>query len=814
MSDSGREAGGHGATRSSGRQVGLALPRKEDIDLLTGRGTYVGDLQLPGMLWAAIYRSPMPHARLRRVDLEKAAGLPGVVLVLSGRELPDYVVPLSPFPFQSRDPFRAGNPTIKFPDHFCLARDKVRFVGEPVAAVVATDKYIAEDAVELVEADFDPLPPVVDPEEALKPGAPLLYNDWGDNLFLRFRVGADGEEAFRQADLVIRERIRSSRFTGTPIEPRGILARYEPTDRLLTIWSSTQIPHILSTLLEDTLRIPGLKVRVIAPRIGGGFGQKWGYYPEESLIPLLAILSGRPVKWIETRSEHMMATIHARDQIHDLEAAVTKDGRILGLRDRIIADAGVAYPVGGLASIVTTSMFVPGAYKIRHYQAEVRAVTTNKAPYGAHRGFGKADACFAIERLVQRVADRLGLDPAEVRFRNFIQPEDFPYISATGSRYDSGNYPAALTKALELAEYEKWRQEQARLREQGRYLGIGIGLMVEPSSSTRMGSYNSGYYSVTLRIDPMGRVFVLTGGNDEGQGHATTISQLVADELGVPFDDILVIEGDTLECPYGSGSYASRFSVVGASAVILAARQMREKVLKIAAVLLGEPEATLTMETSRIFVKDRPEKAVTLVDVAKTAYYAIFRLPEGVEPELLLTYHYRDPNVGFQPDEHGRVPMFSTFPYDANVAVVEVIPDTGQVKILKYVSVHDCGNMINPAIVQGQHVGALVHGLGGAMYEEIIYDETGQLLTGSFKDYFVPTAMEVPNFILDHLVTPNPFTPGGFKGAGETGTVGPPPVLCNAVEDALKPLGIKVQKLPLSPSSIRDAIREALPRAG
>ncbi|HXV82851.1 MAG TPA: xanthine dehydrogenase family protein molybdopterin-binding subunit, partial [Candidatus Binatia bacterium] len=783
--------------------VGSAIRRKEDPEILLGEARYTQDVTLPGMLHAAILRSPYPHARIRNINLDRALALPGVVAGLTGAQLKElpYLKPLAPFPFQSRDPFQKGNPTIKFFDHYCLATDKARFVGEPVAVVVAGDRYVAEDALELIDAEFEELPALVDTEAALLPSAPRLYEEWVDNVMLTFRVsGGDVERAFREADVTIKEEIQSGRFTGTPIETRSVVASYEANSKMLTVWDTTQIAHPVSTLIENTIALPQLRVRVLAPRIGGGYGQKWSFYPEEVLIPLLSILTHRPVKWVETRREHMVGTIHAREQIHSIEAALRKDGTILGIKDRIVANIGAAYPTGGLASIVTTGMFVPGAYRIENYAGEVIGVVTNKTPYGAHRGFGKSEACFVIERLIDIIAEKLALDPPEVRLRNFIPPEDFPYVSVTGPRYDSGQYGRALTRAMELADYSNWRKEQTKLRGERRTIGIGTCLVVEPSSSTRMGSYNAGYYSVRMRMDPNGKVSVFPSGSDEGQGHATSISQLVADELRVPFDDILVVEGDSLACPYGSGSYSSRFSVVGTTAATLAARQLKEKILNVASILLRIPAALLELYEGAVMVPDNPKQAVPLKEVARTAYFSIFRLPEGMEPGLESIFHYRDPNIEFHPDERGRVAMFSSFPYDAEVAVVEVDMESGSLKILKFVSVHDCGNMLNPLIVRGQHLGALAHGFGGALYEELPYDENGQPLATSFKDYFLPTVMEMPELTLDHLVTPNPFTPGGFKGAGETGTVGPPAVLANAVEDALRPWGIKIRRVPLSPS--------------
>jgi carbon-monoxide dehydrogenase large subunit len=793
--------------------VGQSVPRKEDRPLLRGEAQFVGDVSLPGLTYAAFLRSPYAHARITRVDVEKARALPGVLLVLSAADLPASVRHMSPFPFQSRDPFRAGNPSIKFHDRYGLAHEKVRFIGEPLALVVAENRYLAEDALELIEAEFEPLEPVLDAEAAQASGAPLLYEDWGDNVALRFRVSnGDVQRACAEADVVVRERIHHHRFTGTPIEPRGVVAQYDKTANTLTLWDSTQIPHVVSALLEDSFLDPKhLKVRVVAPNIGGGFGQKWGFYPEELIVSLAAIRLERPVKWIETRREHMVATNHARDQVHDLEMALKEDGTILGLRDRITADIGDAYPVGGFASIITTTMYVPGTYRIQDYDCELLGVVTNKTPLGAHRGFGKSEAAYMIERMMDIAADRLGIPPEVIRFKNFIQPEEFPYLCATGSRYDSGNYPEALRKALELAEYPRMRELQAQQRAEGwtKLLGIGMCVVVEPSSSSRMGSYNSGYFSTSIRMDPQGQVYVFHSGNDEGQGHWTTISQLVADELGVDFDQVFVLEGDTRNTPYGSGSYSSRFSIVGTSSVIMAARRLGDKVKRIAAHLLETDTGDLELVENEVRVKGDPTKRLSLQQISRTAYHRIHDLPEGEEPGLELTEHYRDPNVELKPAVDGRVAMFSGFPYDAEVAVIEIDPATGFLTILKYVSVHDCGTVLNPRIVEGQHLGALAHGIGGALYEELRYDENGQLLNKSFMDYFVPTVMEIPDYTLGHLVSPSPFTPGGFKGAGETGTIGPPACLANAVEDALRPLGVKIRTLPLRPDFLWRAIQDA-----
>ncbi|MQA04932.1 MAG: molybdopterin-dependent oxidoreductase [Streptosporangiales bacterium] len=802
--------------------VGQSLPRVRDRELLRGEGTYVGDVRLPGMLYGVFYRSPHAHARITRLSLERALALPGVVLGITADDLTSRVHAMQPFPFQSRNPFRGGNPAIKFADRVGLAKDKVRYVGEAVALLVATDRYVAEDALELVDAEYEVLPPVLDAEEGAADDAPRLYEEWDDNVTLRFEVSSgDVDAAFDDADVVVERTLRHHRFSGTPIEPRGVVADYDEAANTLTVWTSSQIAHAVGVLLENSIKAdPAVSVRVITPRVGGGFGQKWGFYPEELVVPVAAMAAGRPVRWIETRREHMLATNHAREQIHHVGMALKNDGTIVGLRDRIYADLGDAYPVGGLASIVTTPMFVPGAYKIKNYQADLFGIATNKTPFGAHRGFGKSEAAYCIERMMDEAATALGLDPVEVRMRNFIPPEEFPYECATGSRYDSGNYPEAMQRLAELLDYDGWRERQQAARAEGRLLGIGTILAIEPSSSTRMGSYNNGYYSVRVAMDPAGQVLVATGGSDEGQGHSTTIAQLVADELGIHPDAVRVVEGDTDHTPYGSGSYSSRFSVVGTSAVTMASRKMATKLKRIAAHLLEADAADLDLTAGQARVRGTAGgagTAITVRDLARVAYHRIHDLPQDEDPGLEMLYHYRDPNVDFPADERGRVAMFSSFPYSADGAVVEIDQETGRLQILTYVSVHDCGNHLNPKIVEGQHLGALAHGLGGALFEQFSYAPDGQPLNRNFREYLIPTAADMPPLTLEHIITPNPFTPGGYKGAGETGTVTPVPCLANAVEDAVRHLGGRIDRLPLQPEIVwsqlpREQIGREVPR--
>ena len=787
--------------------------RREDVEVLTGRRRFTADHAPERVAHAAVLRSPYAHAELQAVDLSGALALEGVVGAWSGETLPDYVLPLSPFPFQETDPFHTGNPRIKFHDHRPLAEGKVRYVGEPVAVVVAEDRYVAEDAVDAIDVEFDPLPAVVDERAGLAPDAPLLYEDWGDNEMVRFAVsGGDPDAAFEAADHVVEEEIGHHRFTGTPMEPRAVVAEWDAADRLVRMRDTTQLPHVITTVVEDSLDLDSLKVEIRTEKLGGGFGQKWGFYPEEVLIPALAIETERPVKWVERRQEHMVATSHAREQTHEVRVALADDGEILALEDTVYANAGAAYPQGAPATHLTTTMFLPGTYRIRHYRCRLHSVATNKTPFGAHRGFGKSEAAYVIERLADICAAELDLDPAEIRRRNFIPPDAFPYESVTGNRYDSGRYEEALDLALEKVGYDEWRARQAERREDpdaAGHLGIGIAVCVEPSSSTRMGSYNAGYYTVRMRMDSGGRVHVYPEGADMGQSHETTVAQIVAGELGVDEADVQMTQGDTEACPYGSGSYSSRFSVVGTSAVYEAAGELADKVRRIVAHTHDDDPANVVLEAGHAHATG-VGASVPLKAVANTAYQRIHDLPEGMDPGLELTHYYRDPNVSFYPDEDGHLRMFSAFPYTADVCVIEVDPETGLFEVHDYVSVHDAGTILNETVVHAQHMGALAHGFGGALLEELPYDDDGQPRHQTFVDYTVPSAVEIPEVDMAHLETPNPFTPGGHKGAGETGTISPPPAFANAVEDALGPLGVAVrEKSPMSAEYVRSKVRAA-----
>ena len=722
--------------------------------------------------------------------------MPGVHAVYTGKDIAGRVKPL-----------RVGGSAILRPIKlYPLAVDKVRYFGEPLAVVVADSRYIGEDAAEAVNVDYEILPAVIDPERAMEEGGPCVHDEIGTNVVYNFHFATDGiDKVFQDADVVVKERIRSHRITACPIEPRAYLAHFNRDEGSLTMWSATANPHSLRTRISEILSFPEGKIRVIAPDVGGSFGVKIQTYQEELLLPFLSRELGLPIKWCETRVEHMRNGRHGRDQIHYIEMALKKDGTMLALKDKIIADMGSTYSVDH--SIMAAALYMTGVYQIQNYSVDAIGVSTNKTTHGSLRGIGKADASYILERLVDIVARELKMDPAEIRMKNFIPAEAFPYRNVTGALYDSGQYHLCLKRALDMAGYDQLRREQEELRRQGQYRGIGVALVMEPTSSSRIHA-TGGYASCRLRIDPSGAATVFSSMGEQGQGHETTIAQIVASQTGIPFDKIEVIHGDTLPTPYGFGTGSSRSSVVLMPSAWVAGKKMRDKLLGIAARRLSVVPDKLEIGDDKVFAKDEPGRSIEIMEIVRTAYGAIHLLPENMEPGLETMGYFVNPNIDYAPDEKGRMNTFSSYPYAAVVAVVDVDIETGFVKIVKYCTVHDCGNMINPQIVDTQHQGSVMQGIGAALYEELRYDDDGQLLSSTFMDYHLPSAEEVPDITLAHIVTPNPFTPLGAKGAGETGMLGPPPALCNAVEDALSPLGVKVRETPLTPERVLELIEK------
>ncbi len=762
------------------RLVGARVKRREDPRLVRGLAHYVDDIRLADTLHAAILRSPHAHAHIKSIRVEEASKVPGVVAVVTGRDVREKI---------GMVPVAAQNPTLRVPPHTVLAVDKVCFVGEGVAAVVARDRYAAQDALDLIQVDYEPLPVVSDPEKALDPASPVIHSEWPDNTAFRWGLKQGNlDRAFRDAHRIVKQRLVHQRLAPIAMEGRGVLARYLPGEEELTVWSSTQIPHLLKTQLSLMLRLPENRVRVIAPEVGGGFGSKLNVYAEEALVAYLSQRLNRPVKWIEERRENIQATIHGRGQVGEVEVAVKKDGTILGLRYRAIADIGAYHQLLTPGIPPLTGLMLSGAYKIPCISMEVTGVFTNKMSTDAYRGAGRPEATFVVERIMDRVAQELGIDPVKIRQKNFPQRKDFPFKTATGLVYDSGNYRAALNKALKLAGYERLRREQKRLRNQGTYLGIGLSTYVEisgmgPSSAMPAGGWESG----TVRVEPTGKITVLTGTSPHGQGQETSFAQIVADELGVDLDDIKVIHGDTAVVTSGIGTFGSRATAVGGTAVVQAAVRVKEKARRIAANLLEVDPVDLVFSGGKFSVKGVPKKGVSIQEIALEAHRAT-RLPKRMEPGLSATAFFEPANF--------------TFPFGTHICVVEVDPKNGGVAVKKYIAVDDCGKVINPLLVDGQIQGGIAQGLGQALFEEVVYDEEGQLLTGSLMDYALPKAEDLPRLELARTETPTPVNPLGVKGVGEAGTIGSTPAIVNAVIDALAPFGVVHIDMPLKPEKI------------
>jgi carbon-monoxide dehydrogenase large subunit len=769
--------------------IGQPVRRREDPRLITGTGTYVDDVKLPGMLHAALMRSPHPHAKITSIDLSAARKHPGVVCALSGEDLASRLGSLP-----------CVAPAQNVPDHPVLARGKVRYVGDPVAVVVATDPYIARDAIELITADFDPLPAVVDPEKALEAGAPLLHENFGTNLAAKAEATPPGfDKAMSEADKTLKFRLINQRLTPTMMEPRGVVGQWDRGYRQLTVWSSTQIPHLLRSQLADMLHLAENKIRVIAPEVGGGFGAKLNVYAEEALVGYLARELNRPVKWIETRRENMAATTHGRGHVTYVEVGFKNDGTILAIKAKFFCDMGAYLHLLTPAIPSFTALMIPGCYRLGALAFEQNLIFTNKMSTDAYRGAGRPEACYLIERTMDMVAAELGIDPIQVRRKNFIPKDAFPFTTAGGLQYDSGDYENALNKALEMVGYDKLRAEQAEARKQGRYLGIGLSTYVEicgigPSALLPPKLKGGGWESATVRVEPDSKVTVLTGVSPHGQGQETSFAQIAADALGIDIDDVTVIHGDTAVVQYGIGTFGSRATALGGTALVMALGKVQEKMKTIASRLMEVPPQQLVFTNRTIALASDSSKSIPLQKVVEAAYGYKQPIP-GVEPGL-------DASAFFEPGG-------CTFPFGTHIAVVEVDPETGNVKFLRYVAVDDCGQIINPLLVDGQVQGGIAQGLGQALYEETVYDENGQLVTASLMDYAVPKATMVPKIDMANTVTPTNLNPLGVKGVGEAGTIGSTPCVANAVIDALKPFGIRHLDMPLKPEKIWRAIQEA-----
>jgi carbon-monoxide dehydrogenase large subunit len=771
----------------NGGYIGKPMPRREDARLLVGKGTYVDDLEIPGVVQAAMVRSPYAHARIRGINVEAARAYPGVLAVITAENAPDLQRP-----WPARMPSPVPGTTLRHGVRYTLP-DKVRYAGEVVAAVVAETRAIAEDACELVEVDYEPLPPVASAEAALAPGAPLVYEPLGDNIgaHITQRVG-DPEQAFAQADVVVKETIRVMRGGSHSMECRGIAARFDESLDAFTVWASTQGPHQLRNMLAYVLDLPEQQIRVIAPPdIGGGFGPKGGFYPEDALVCWAARHLKRPVKWIEDRHEHFIAAAQEREQVHNIELAFSQDGTLLGLRDVFTHDLGI---YGALVAPVISMCTVIGPYKVKNIHSEFYATYSNLPPTGAVRGAGRPQAVLVMERMMDRAAEALGMDPAELRMRNLIPPEEFPYEVGMTFRdsapltYDSGNYPELLRRALEIAEYDQARQEQARLREQGRYRGIGVAICVE---GVGLGPFEG----AVVRLNNKGRVVAAIGAPPQGQGYQTTFAQIAADAIGVRYEDVDVVTGDTAAVPYGIGSFASRVIANAGPSMVQAGGELRTKILKIAAHMLEAHAEDLEIVDGEVRVRGAAQQSVSLQEVARLGNAG--RAFGMVMPGSL--------SVGLEASAYF-TPSQAGYCGSCHVCILDVDPDSGEFQIVRYVVGHDCGNIINPLLVEGQILGGVAHGLSNALYEEAVFDAEGQSLASSFLDYPLPSAREMPRLEMFHMTTPSPINPLGVKGAGEAGTLPVPAAVANAVEDALRPLGARVTRMPLNPARISDLV--------
>ena len=771
--------------------LGESIKRREDPRLITGRGTYVDDVRLVGMLNMVLVRSPHAHANIRSVDTSAAESADGVVAVYTGQQLADELGSLI-----------CGwvVPDTKEVPHPPLAVDKVRCVGDAVAAIAATSPQAAADAATLVQVDYEVLDAVVDMEAGVQDGVAQVHDDAPNNIAFEWEVGGgDFDAAASAADVRVSERIVNQRLIPNPMEPRGVVADFNPGTNHLTVWTSTQIPHLVRLLLALVTGHPEHQIRVIAPDVGGGFGCKLYLYAEEVIASALAKRLGRPVKWIEGRQENYLATTHGRDHVGDVEIVGDSDGNVTGLRTDLYANMG-AY-LSTFAPAIPTYLFglmLVGPYNIDNVQCKVTGVYTTTTPVDAYRGAGRPEATYLVERMIDRYAAEIGMDPAEVRRKNLIAPFEDGHEVATSVVYDSGNYEVALDRALELVEYDDFRAQQAVARDEGRYLGIGLSTYVEicgmaPSAvAYTLGARAGVWESALVRVHPTGKVTVFTGSSGHGQGHDTTFAQLAAAELGVAIEDVDVVHGDTDKVQMGTGTFGSRSAVCGGNAIHMSIEKIQDKAKRIAANLLEAAPEDVVAENGQYFVQGAPANAKTFQEVALAAYW-YESLPEGTEPGLEAVSIFDPQNF--------------TWPFGTHIAVVEVDGDTGEVELQKYVAIDDVGNVINPMIVEGMVHGGVVQGVGQALTEEAVYDESGQLITGSMMDYAIPTAESVPSIITDRTTTPSPTNPLGVKGAGETGTIAASPAVMNAVIDALTPFGIKHMNMPAKSEKVWRAMQ-------
>jgi carbon-monoxide dehydrogenase large subunit len=787
------------------RWFGEPVRRNEDERFLTGKGRYVDDVSLPGALHAAVLRSPVAHGCITSIDVSRARELEGVVAVWTWEDLGALWQP---------SPLLVPHDALTHPrTQYVLARDKVNYVGEAVAFVVAQDRYIAEDALDLIEVEYESLPAVTDVAQSVAEGAPQIHDDAPGNVaaVLTQSVG-DPDRAFAEADHVFTETLYIERSAGQPMETRAIAAQWDDVEQVLTMWDTTQAPLSIRNGLAVLFNLPESSVRVVAPDVGGGFGTKiMMFYPEEVLVPLAALRLGAPVKWVEDRREHLIASNQERGQRHEASIALAADGTILGVRDRFLHDTGAYTPYGIIVPIITATQ-LPGPYRLRHYFSEATVVYTNKVPVTPYRGAGRPHGCYVMERLLDLAAREMGMDRAEIRFKNMIGPDEFPwdvglmFQDGAPTRYDSGNYPEGLRTVLEKVGYDSFRNYQEEMRTQGRYIGVGFASYVE---GTGIGPYEGAH----IRVDGTAqRVVVATCVGTQGQGHQTSFAQIVADALGVRPDQVTITTGDSRSMNWGSGTYASRSAVVTGNAVGNSVTKVREKAAAIAAEIFEANPADIEFEQERVFVKGSRDRGISLWDLAVVSNPIRYAYGNQARDVLPLMKKKEGPPLdpgqspGLEAREYFSPPQ-ATFASGNHAAIIEVDPETGIVTVLKYVAVHDCGNVINPMIVEGQVHGGVAQGIGGSFYERLVFDADGQPLSTTFMDFLIPTAMEIPEIETAHIETPSPLNPLGIKGAGEAGVIPVAALMAQAVEDALAPFDVRVTEMPLNPGQIRALVR-------
>ncbi|MCC6188718.1 MAG: molybdopterin-dependent oxidoreductase [Anaerolineales bacterium] len=780
------------------RYVGTPMKRREDPRFIQGKGNYVANIQLPGMVSLAIKRSIHAHAHIRRIDTSRAKALPGVVGVFTGQDLIDGGV--------GKLPCGWNVPDIKVPARWPLAVDRARHVGDGLAVVAAESAYIAADALDLIEVDYQPLPVVVDARKATEPGAPLVHDDVPGNVSYTWAIGdkAAMEQGFAAADHVVDLELINQRLIPNALEPRAAAAQWNPFSEEMVLWTTSQNPHPIRLLLSAfTLGIPEHKLRVISPDVGGGFGSKIFHYPEEIITPWVARRLNRPAKWVGTRSEASMTDSQGRDHVTHCRMAVLNDGTITGIHVQTWSNQG-AY-LSTFAPLIPTALYLTllsGLYKVSGIYGEMWGTLTNTVPVDAYRGAGRPEAAYLLERLADLAAARVGQDPIEFRRKNFIPKDEFPYQTPVAFAYDSGDYHHLFDRVVEMADYPAMRQAQTQARQQGRLVGIGVAGCIEasgPAPSRVAGALGSavGFWeSGAIRVHPSGKVTAMTGSHAHGQGHETTFAQVVADELGVAFEDVEIVHGDTARVPFGMGSYGSRSAAVGGSALVSSARKIRQKAIKIAAHQLEAADEDMVYDqaTGKVYVRGAPDRSKSFAEIALAAYTA-HNLPDEVEAGLEETAFYDPANF--------------TFPNSAHIAQVEIDRETGEIALQRYVAVDDVGKVINPMIVHGQLVGGIVQGVGQALWEQAVYDEAGQLLTTNLMEYALPRAREFPAIEHGRIETPSPHNPLGVKGVGEMGTIAATPAVVNAVLDALAPLGVHHLDMPLTPQKVWQAMQAA-----